>query len=228
MQDRARLPRPSRHRRAGVPFAATAHGDPTRQHGYAVTVHVAQGGTVDRTYTLGHELSREAGYTALSRGRDANHLYVANEPPAREEFAPAEQVRPDAVERLVSDLQRALLSRWRSTFTMTAGLGGWTNDSARSTQRREAMLWRGRRPAWEFLSGHSRTTSGSTGERLTPPRAHDRRPVAELLQMRRSTLEDYARRGLLLSLKPGRHRRFVRSDVEAALGRLRADGASGD
>jgi excisionase family DNA binding protein len=45
--------------------------------------------------------------------------------------------------------------------------------------------------------------------------------VAELLQLRRSTVEDYARRGLLPSLKLGRHRRFVRSDVEAALARLR-------
>jgi excisionase family DNA binding protein len=45
--------------------------------------------------------------------------------------------------------------------------------------------------------------------------------VAELLQMRRSTVEDYARRGLLPSLKLGRHRRFVCSDVEAALARLR-------
>jgi excisionase family DNA binding protein len=45
--------------------------------------------------------------------------------------------------------------------------------------------------------------------------------VAELLQMKRTTVEDYARRGLLPSLKLGRHRRFVRSDVEAALVRLR-------
>jgi excisionase family DNA binding protein len=45
--------------------------------------------------------------------------------------------------------------------------------------------------------------------------------IAELLQMKRTTVEDYARRGLLPSLKLGRHRRFVRSDVEAALDRLR-------
>ena len=45
--------------------------------------------------------------------------------------------------------------------------------------------------------------------------------VAELLQMKRTTVEDYARRGLLPSLKLGRHRRFVRSDVEAALDSLR-------
>jgi excisionase family DNA binding protein len=45
--------------------------------------------------------------------------------------------------------------------------------------------------------------------------------VADLLQMRRSTVDDYARRGLLPSLKLGRHRRFVRSDVETAIARLR-------
>ncbi len=48
--------------------------------------------------------------------------------------------------------------------------------------------------------------------------------VAELLQMKRTTIEDYARRGLLPSIKLGRHRRFVRSDVEAALERLRNGG----
>lgn len=46
--------------------------------------------------------------------------------------------------------------------------------------------------------------------------------VAELLHLRRSTVEDYARRGLLPSIKLGRHRRFVRSDVLAALNALRA------
>ena len=45
--------------------------------------------------------------------------------------------------------------------------------------------------------------------------------VAELLHMKRTTIEDYARRGLLPSIKLGRHRRFVRSDVETALERLR-------
>jgi excisionase family DNA binding protein len=45
--------------------------------------------------------------------------------------------------------------------------------------------------------------------------------IAELLQMKRSTVEDYARRGLLPSIKLGRHRRFIHSDVEAALAQLR-------
>jgi len=49
--------------------------------------------------------------------------------------------------------------------------------------------------------------------------------MAELLQMKRSTVEDYARRGLLPSIKLGRHRRFVQSDVEAAVARLRNGGS---
>ena len=45
--------------------------------------------------------------------------------------------------------------------------------------------------------------------------------LAGLLQMRRSTIDDYARRGLLPSLKLGRHRRFIRSDILDALDGLR-------
>ncbi len=45
--------------------------------------------------------------------------------------------------------------------------------------------------------------------------------VAQLLAMRRSTVEDYARRGVLPSIKLGRHRRFVRADIVSAITRLR-------
>ena len=47
--------------------------------------------------------------------------------------------------------------------------------------------------------------------------------VAAVLLVRKSTVEDYARRGLLPSLKLGRHRRFVRSDVIAAIDALRRE-----
>lgn len=41
--------------------------------------------------------------------------------------------------------------------------------------------------------------------------------VAELLHIPRSTVRDYARRGMLPSIKLGRHVRFVRSDVADAI-----------
>jgi hypothetical protein len=54
-------------------------------HGYAVTVHKAQGLTVDTTliYGLG-PLTREHAYVAVSRGRKANHIYIADD----SEFTP--------------------------------------------------------------------------------------------------------------------------------------------
>ena len=54
-------------------YLAAGHLD----HGYALTVHKAQGATYDVALLLGdHHLYAEAGYTALTRGRDRNHAYV--------------------------------------------------------------------------------------------------------------------------------------------------------
>ncbi|HVW79849.1 MAG TPA: MobF family relaxase [Mycobacteriales bacterium] len=48
------------------------------QHGYALTIHRAQGITVDTALVYGTAaLSKESGYVALSRGRIANHLFVS-------------------------------------------------------------------------------------------------------------------------------------------------------
>jgi conjugative relaxase-like TrwC/TraI family protein len=47
-------------------------------HAYAMTLHKAQGLTVDRALLYGSEaLTREAGYVGLSRGRRENHIYVS-------------------------------------------------------------------------------------------------------------------------------------------------------
>lgn len=49
-------------------------------HGYATTVHKAQGATVDVGLLLVDDLSyREAAYTGLSRGRMANRVYVVSD-----------------------------------------------------------------------------------------------------------------------------------------------------
>jgi conjugative relaxase-like TrwC/TraI family protein len=48
------------------------------QHGFALTVHRAQGVTVDTALVFGTAaLTKEAGYVALSRGRVANHLFTS-------------------------------------------------------------------------------------------------------------------------------------------------------
>jgi conjugative relaxase-like TrwC/TraI family protein len=84
----------------------TVNGDPTLQHGYASTIHVAQGLTVDHAFVLaGPGLNRELGYTALSRGRHSNRLYAARDPhPLRAEFAPTDARPDDPFARLAGQL----------------------------------------------------------------------------------------------------------------------------
>ncbi len=52
-------------------------------HGYATTIHKAQGITVDKVFVLGDDTyAQEHGYTALTRGRDANRAYIVRAEPA--------------------------------------------------------------------------------------------------------------------------------------------------
>jgi conjugative relaxase-like TrwC/TraI family protein len=87
----------------------TAHGDPTLRHGYAITTHVAQGLTVDRAFVLaGDAINRESAYTALSRGRHSNHLYLSRDTDGqRVEIAPADPHRVDPVARVTTALEKS-------------------------------------------------------------------------------------------------------------------------
>jgi len=62
---------------------ATAPADYVGEHvelGYAATVHRAQGMTVDRAHILmSPALTRSAAYVGLTRGREANHLYLVTD-----------------------------------------------------------------------------------------------------------------------------------------------------
>jgi ATP-dependent exoDNAse (exonuclease V) alpha subunit len=66
----------SDHRQVAIPldYIEAGHLD----HGYALTIHKAQGLTADETIVLGDDtLAREHTYVGLSRGRLANHLSLA-------------------------------------------------------------------------------------------------------------------------------------------------------
>jgi hypothetical protein len=68
---------------------------------------VAQGLTTERTFVLADSGgTREWLYVAMSRGRQSNRLYIANEDRVRDEFAPADAHRPDAWRRLAAALGR--------------------------------------------------------------------------------------------------------------------------
>lgn len=68
-------------------------------HGDALTIYKAQGLTATRALVVGDGLTRQSAYTALSRGRTQNQLYLHD----------AEGQRPDVrtpVGRLIDQLQR--------------------------------------------------------------------------------------------------------------------------
>ncbi len=88
--------------RLDLPFAYAEAGHLT--HGYATTVHKAQGATVDRCFVLVDEtMTREHAYTALSRGRHGNELFiVAHDQRVEERHANEVDFDPlDAVRRVI-------------------------------------------------------------------------------------------------------------------------------
>jgi len=89
-----------------VPFDYIAAGDLT--HGYATTIHKAQGATVDRCLVLVEDgTNREQAYTALSRGRHGNELYVETTE-ARVDETHSPEIEPNVLDRLRRDLGRSV------------------------------------------------------------------------------------------------------------------------
>ena len=78
-------------------------------YGYAVTGHKSEGMTTDRAFTLGSEdVYKEWGYTAMSRGRLENRLYlVVGDNPLAEELDVLGQPKQDPVAVIVRALGRS-------------------------------------------------------------------------------------------------------------------------
>ncbi|MEO8698311.1 MAG: MobF family relaxase, partial [Acidimicrobiales bacterium] len=107
------------HGRSGEITIRPDHGKPRRisasylqdghvVHGYAITIHKAQGITSDRAYVLGTgDLYRELGYVALSRGRLSNDIYLT-EPTRREHAHRLELHTVDRAAELPTSRQQTL------------------------------------------------------------------------------------------------------------------------
>ncbi len=88
-----------------IPFAYAEAGHLT--HGYATTIHKAQGATVDRSLVLLDDTtSREHAYTALSRGPHGNDVFVVAEDRRADERHAAE-IEPDPLDDLRQAIRRS-------------------------------------------------------------------------------------------------------------------------
>lgn len=85
----------------------TRRGYPALEHGYAMTAHLAQGMTTDRTFVLGSEtIYREWGYVSWSRARKGTRFYVV-ESELAEEHHTAAPPSADRLGELVRRLDRS-------------------------------------------------------------------------------------------------------------------------
>lgn len=104
IDNRARVITVSTDRGTIVNFPAQYIAEGNLTHAYAVTFHKAQGATVGETFVLGTAgLDREHAYSALSRGTDANWLYLSDTTDRVDERH-APEIDPGAAERLVASL----------------------------------------------------------------------------------------------------------------------------
>ena len=105
--------------------------------GYASTTHRAQGITVDRAHVLAHPgMVRENLYVAMTRGRHANHIYVA-----LDGVDPDCDDLPDApTNRTGRDVLGAIIATTGAELSATAQIAAEQN-AAESLHRLEPIRW---------------------------------------------------------------------------------------
>lgn len=102
-------------RRVQIPIEYTAASWLT--HGYATTIHKAQGATVDRCFILADEaITREHAYTALSRGRHGNDLYLSTDDRRTEEGRTPE-INLGQLDRLRQSIGRSIKKHLATDLT---------------------------------------------------------------------------------------------------------------
>jgi hypothetical protein len=100
--------------------------------GYATTIHSAQGVSADSMHGLltGQE-SRQQGYTMLSRGRRANHLYLQ----VVGDGDPHTLIRPDTISpRTPTETLQQIIARDEAPVSASIVLGGLNDPAARLFQ----------------------------------------------------------------------------------------------
>ncbi len=161
--------------------------------GYAATVHRAQGMTVDHAHLLtGEGMTRQALYVAMTRGRDANHAYIATDGPDPACPTPTD---PDAVPTGRQVLERVLLTD-----------GAELSATAMLRRRQDEATSSGRlRPIRDTLTASSDASPATSAGRADAAAADE---IAALIRARFTALraeQAAPRRGFTAPTSPPRH-----------------------
>jgi ATP-dependent exoDNAse (exonuclease V) alpha subunit len=120
-----------------IPNAYIEAGD--LDYAYAMTVHKSQGLTCDRAYVLGgEELYAEAGYTALSRGRLENRLYLTE--PETDTDRHGTEPPDEPIDVIRNALRRSDRETMAIALTRAAALPNYERDQARHAQTVEQSV----------------------------------------------------------------------------------------
>lgn len=174
-------------------------------HAYAITAHKAQGMTTERAFVLGtDDLYREMGYTAMSRGREANQLYVVGGREPDPDDAHASPPPPEPDEEVFAALERSrakslALDAMRSSDSTTR-LSALHAERRRlapvvaaappdPTRERESLLEARERALVEIDRARETVTSLGRRRRARPERAWARARL-DLAEGRVATLDD--------------------------------------
>jgi ATP-dependent exoDNAse (exonuclease V) beta subunit len=130
-------------------------GDYLRQHvthGYAVTVHTAQGVTADTTHAvLGEHTSRNLLYVALTRGRHTNTAYLyerhAGETDHEHAQEPGVHVMRRGTSRDAAQLVRAIIANHNGQARTAHDIAIQTQDCDQLPERVRSLLDRRTQPA---------------------------------------------------------------------------------
>jgi conjugative relaxase-like TrwC/TraI family protein len=127
---------PEDGRQVVLPFAYAESGHLT--HGYATTLHKAQGATLRQAFLLADDtITHQRGYSGLSRGTAGNDVYVVGAPDEREDVrhVPEEQEH-DPLEQLAVTLARSEAK----TMSLDELLADWIFRQDRPPPNRSELL----------------------------------------------------------------------------------------
>jgi len=183
---------------------------PHLDHGYAATVHKAQGSTVDRSYVLATpHFDRHTAYVALSRHREAATVFYAQDDfGGRDGRADETEVQARFVERLSRSGAKDLAHDYLEVSPERGKFAGLKLVRALATGVEPAALDEVQLPAQELTAAQRlRLRSDQVAQRLATEREQAREgpePEQELERQNRLALEQQRQleRGQDLGLEP--------------------------